>query len=374
MQVPLAKIEATPLIRATKRKGTPLASWAAKHARKSVVPSGVSGAMAVKGKSRPSAGGMRRRRSTFGIRGKRASSIGSGFSVHPHSSVNTSDFYRHVSPELPEPVRLRQLIMWCTRRIDVQTLILGKTPLPIVGQVIEEMQDMLEKGNVYLSWYRRSIDHDSSELQRYIVTQQQQQQQQEKQQPHPLNIKNAERRDRLLKVIEDLKNEESSWRAMLGNVSDKHARTLDRLPNALKRVNLKMPVPTDLSFELVEGGNEEISAEKWRARLPSGISEILDRVDSQLQQRSKDREVEELTRDVEFWIDSIGYRVYQARQQQQGALESIEKAGRELSSALEQRARNAQAEARPQSSGAGMPSDPMNLLRALSRSSASSGQ
>lgn len=99
-----------------------------------------------------------KRRSSFALRGKRASSIGNGFVgknskdplwyicifckifswilirvsrtpiilwtaslALPHASIIPQDFYRHISPELPGPVRMKQLLAWCGRRaIDAQ--------------------------------------------------------------------------------------------------------------------------------------------------------------------------------------------------------------------------------------------------------------
>lgn len=58
------------------------------------------------------------RRSSSGIRGKRASSLidaGTSNAV-PHSEVNTMEFYKHISQDLTEPRRMRQLLVWCGNR------------------------------------------------------------------------------------------------------------------------------------------------------------------------------------------------------------------------------------------------------------------
>ncbi|KAJ5730521.1 uncharacterized protein N7483_005029 [Penicillium malachiteum] len=60
-----------------------------------------------------------RRRSSLGMRGRRASSlIDSGASnALPHREVGTADFYKHIADEgLPEPRRMRQLLIWCATR------------------------------------------------------------------------------------------------------------------------------------------------------------------------------------------------------------------------------------------------------------------
>lgn len=81
------------------------------------------------------------RRSSLGMRGRRASSlIDSGASnggidpfdepdypgiernadalpaALPHKEVNTADFYKHIASDLPEPRRMRQLLTWCATR------------------------------------------------------------------------------------------------------------------------------------------------------------------------------------------------------------------------------------------------------------------
>ncbi|KAL3466229.1 Mis12-Mtw1 protein family-domain-containing protein [Aspergillus heterothallicus] len=59
------------------------------------------------------------RRSSLSMRGRRASSlIDSGASnALPHKQVHTSDFYKHIAADgLPEPRRMRQLLIWCATR------------------------------------------------------------------------------------------------------------------------------------------------------------------------------------------------------------------------------------------------------------------
>ncbi|PYH89090.1 hypothetical protein BO71DRAFT_435113 [Aspergillus ellipticus CBS 707.79] len=58
------------------------------------------------------------RRSSLGMRGRRASSlIDSGASnALPHKKVDTADFFKHIAADLPEPRRMRQLLIWCGTR------------------------------------------------------------------------------------------------------------------------------------------------------------------------------------------------------------------------------------------------------------------
>jgi kinetochore protein Mis13/DSN1 len=58
------------------------------------------------------------RRSSLGMRGRRASSlIDNGHSALPHREVDPSEFYKHISAEgLSEPRRMKQLLIWCGER------------------------------------------------------------------------------------------------------------------------------------------------------------------------------------------------------------------------------------------------------------------
>ncbi|KAJ1920242.1 hypothetical protein H4219_001475 [Mycoemilia scoparia] len=341
MHVPLAKVQATPLIKATKRKGTPMASRASKNGRQSVLPGHPLG----KNKRQPSVAGSKRRRSTFGIRGKRASSIGSGFSVHPHESVSMSDFYRHISPELPEPVRLRQLLTWCSRRLDLHTLIPGKPVHPIAQSVIDDMQRSLESGKVYLSWYRRTIDHD-------VIKSNQPQ----KQQAHPLNVKNTEKRAHLLKHIAELKQEYAKWKALLSKAGNDHVRSIDTLPNEVKKTNLNIALPDDYKIPL--------SAELRNKCLESVDFDTKSALEKATQiQKSGDEVCAELVKDTEVWIDTIGYQVHKDIQEQKKSLLLVKQVSRELSTAYERRSLKAATSMQTRSDV--IKSDAHDLLRAF---------
>lgn len=58
------------------------------------------------------------RRSSLGMRGRRASSlIDNGHSAIPHHQVETDQFYKHIEAEgLSEPRRMKQLLTWCGER------------------------------------------------------------------------------------------------------------------------------------------------------------------------------------------------------------------------------------------------------------------
>ncbi|KAH9484233.1 Kinetochore protein mis13 [Psilocybe cubensis] len=59
-----------------------------------------------------------RRKSSVNGRGKRTSSSyqATGIITQPHNSVSESSFHKHIDCDLPEPERLRQLLIWCSLR------------------------------------------------------------------------------------------------------------------------------------------------------------------------------------------------------------------------------------------------------------------
>ncbi|OLY83066.1 hypothetical protein AYI68_g2807 [Smittium mucronatum] len=73
-----------------------------------------------------------RRRSTFGQR------------AIPHQEIETKLLYRHISPEVPEPLRLRQLLSWIVKR----------TPVPEIPTEIEvnkNLCDLARQGDFFPS-------------------------------------------------------------------------------------------------------------------------------------------------------------------------------------------------------------------------------
>lgn len=59
-----------------------------------------------------------KRRSSLGLRGRRASSlIDAGHTATPHTAVPTNEFFKHIEAEnLTEPRRMKQLLTWCGER------------------------------------------------------------------------------------------------------------------------------------------------------------------------------------------------------------------------------------------------------------------
>jgi hypothetical protein len=95
------------------------------------------------------------------MRGKRVSEAYNGMCPAPHSSVPSSTFYTLISTEISEPLRMRQLLLWCALR-TAQSF---PTPQPIqpgsTDNIIRNLQDVIIQGltkkTLDTSWYHRPV-------------------------------------------------------------------------------------------------------------------------------------------------------------------------------------------------------------------------
>ncbi|KAG0274276.1 hypothetical protein BGZ95_009939 [Linnemannia exigua] len=153
------------------------------------------------------------RRSSLTMRGKRASSIGNGFTALPHPSVDPRTFFRHISADDPAPIRMKQLMAWCSRiAIDSQR---GKsqTALQIAKEVEEEVLSMLIAGQLSVSWYSRPLDKDP------IRT--------APKKPHKQNTENMRKLRDCEAQIAKLRKEDEEWTKVISSFNTFHAALLD---------------------------------------------------------------------------------------------------------------------------------------------------
>ncbi|KAI1913917.1 hypothetical protein LOZ65_005750 [Ophidiomyces ophidiicola] len=151
--------------------------------------------------------GRGQRRSSFGMRGRRASSlIESGTSnALPHDKVDTADFYKHIESEaLSEPRRMRQLLTWCATRA------MGEKPsgsrshdesVKLAARVIqEEMLKEFSNRSALADWFSRE---ETTAL--AVVVKK----------PNPKNEQNVEKIKELEEHIQRLQAERQSLAALL---------------------------------------------------------------------------------------------------------------------------------------------------------------
>ncbi|KAK4669250.1 uncharacterized protein QC763_201270 [Podospora pseudopauciseta] len=99
------------------------------------------------------------RRSSLGMRGRRASSlIDNGQSALPHREVDPKDFYKYISAEgLSEPRRMKQLLIWCGERALSEKPRGGKGNSAVLGaraiqdQILKDFSSVSE----FSDWFSR---------------------------------------------------------------------------------------------------------------------------------------------------------------------------------------------------------------------------
>ncbi|QPH04327.1 hypothetical protein C2857_001241 [Epichloe festucae Fl1] len=148
-------------------------------------------------------GGKSNRRSSLGSRGRRASSlIDNGQTAIPHRDVDPKEFYKHIAGDLPEPRRMKQLLMWCGERALPQKPPHGTANSEaILGA--RAIQDQILKDYALRSdfsdWFNRDDDSPSSTA---IL------------QPNPRNIELDDKLAALEAKIQRLQQEKQAWQAI----------------------------------------------------------------------------------------------------------------------------------------------------------------
>ncbi|KAF6816220.1 mis12-mtw1 family protein [Colletotrichum sojae] len=127
------------------------------------------------------------RRSSTGMRGRRASSlIESGHNAIPHREVETAEFYKHIESEgLMEPRRMKQLLTWCGERALSEKPPHGKTDTnTILGE--------------YSDWFSREEGPKAPVVHK----------------PNPRNIEHQQKIEQLEEKVKKLKEEKKKWLAL----------------------------------------------------------------------------------------------------------------------------------------------------------------
>ncbi|KAK3988661.1 putative kinetochore protein mis13 [Cladorrhinum sp. PSN332] len=157
------------------------------------------------------------RRSSLGLRGRRASSlIDNGQTALPHNTVDPSEFWKYISAEgLSEPRRMKQLLIWCGERAlsakprgnstgggkGGNSAVLGARA--IQDQILKDFGSVSE----FSDWFPREDDQQVSEKAAKPV----------KLEPNPINVQNDEKIAALEARIARLKSLKQSWASLLSN-------------------------------------------------------------------------------------------------------------------------------------------------------------
>ncbi len=76
----------------------------------------------------------------------------------PHDSIDTHVYYRHIDSEQSDPVRMRQLLLWCGQKAIKKSKEKKQDVLEgLVTQVQDKIvQDLISK-KINTSWYHRPV-------------------------------------------------------------------------------------------------------------------------------------------------------------------------------------------------------------------------
>ncbi|KAH0286668.1 hypothetical protein M436DRAFT_50379 [Aureobasidium namibiae CBS 147.97] len=146
------------------------------------------------------------RRSSSGMRGRRASSlIEAGSSrAEPHSQVETNEFYKHISQDLVEPKRMRQLLLWCGHRALPEKSAQTCANMCFTARAIqEELLNEFSSRNNLSYWYDREDTTPTAVVKK----------------PNPRNIQNAEKLQQLEAELARLQAEKRTWDDLLASTS-----------------------------------------------------------------------------------------------------------------------------------------------------------
>ncbi|TVY25285.1 Kinetochore protein [Lachnellula hyalina] len=226
------------------------------------------------------------RRSSLGLRGRRASSlIDNGHSAIPHREVNSAEFYKHIEADgLSEPRRMKQLLTWTGERC------LGEKPAhgeanDLAEQAARTIKEGLLKDFANKSEFSDWFTREESAPRKVIKV------------PNPRNIELEENLVGLEARIKILREEKEQWKAL--------AKPAPSLP-PLFPDNSDDIDPTQIDASLLDPEQAAILASVSSA----SALDLRTRVSKQLQ---------ELQSGLEFKVDQFADGVHKMEQYQQTA-------------------------------------------------------
>lgn len=141
------------------------------------------------------------------MRGKRMSTSANGLAQSPHDTIPATEFYRHIDADQSDPVRMRQLLVWCAKRAK-DALVKGSGVVPDnVDKVAEDIIRGLVSKQINTSWYHRS---DRTALPGSMP---------QETKPNPQNVLNASKKAELESELARLVQEEALWQGIVATAS-----------------------------------------------------------------------------------------------------------------------------------------------------------
>ncbi|KAG7848215.1 hypothetical protein KL941_002394 [Ogataea angusta] len=151
---------------------------------------------------------VKKRRSSLSNRGKRLSSVGNGFIAEPDREIPVEELYKHVSQDLPDPHKMRQLMVWCAKRGASKAPKKKISTAESIANVIEDeiIRDLAD-GKINTSWWLaedddNEVDHGSNaNLNKPIIVL-----------PNKANQENMHTLELYEKKLAELNKEEARWK------------------------------------------------------------------------------------------------------------------------------------------------------------------
>ncbi|KAF3201623.1 hypothetical protein TWF106_002785 [Orbilia oligospora] len=161
------------------------------------------------------------RRSSLGLRGRRASSLSNGFIAAPHPDVLPDDFYKHLDPEMIETQRMQQLLAWCSKCALSEKRARGRD-----AQSNARAADLTEK-KLNVNWWDASEETESTaDIPK---------------KPNPKNEDHKRKIEALEKQLEQLNWEKKAW-------SEICEKAPEKIPRSQKEGGMR---PEDLDVALL---------------------------------------------------------------------------------------------------------------------------
>ena len=73
--------------------------------------------------------------------------------VLPPENVKTAEFHKHLQPDMPGPVKMRQLLVWAVQKASNQ--LARASPLNALADLSEDLVEALLRNEINCSWYQR---------------------------------------------------------------------------------------------------------------------------------------------------------------------------------------------------------------------------
>ncbi|KAK4992218.1 hypothetical protein LTR66_006331 [Elasticomyces elasticus] len=126
----------------------------------------------------------------------------------PHTEVETKEFYKHISQDLPEPRRMKQLLSWCgTRALPEKPggdISAEESSARLAARVIqEELLKEFQNKSEMSDWFSREDTTPATLVKK----------------PNPRNVQNAVKLAELEAEYARLQESKASWDALLGSTT-----------------------------------------------------------------------------------------------------------------------------------------------------------